>query len=83
MPNNCKNIRKCIVCHEHAEKKDLIRFVKVNSEVVLDSTQKIDGRGVWVHNNTECIQKLIKKKILNASFKMNLSDDIYKGLLNE
>lgn len=46
-------------------------------KVVLDRSQKADGRGVWVHNCEDCIQKLIKKKTLNAAFKCNVGDEIY------
>lgn len=70
--SNPKNTRKCIVCKQHADKSELIRFVKnAEGKVVLDRSQKADGRGVWVHNCEDCIQKLIKRKLstphLNAT----------------
>lgn len=80
MPNNKKNTRKCIVCREHADKSELLRFVKKDNKVILDATQKEDGRGVWVHNNEDCISKLKKKKMLSSAFKMNVLDDIYEEL---
>ena len=78
-----KNTRKCIVCKEHSDKSEMLRFVKTaDGKVALDRTQKADGRGVWVHNCEDCIQKLIKKKMLNAAFKSNVGDEIY-GEINE
>jgi len=82
MPNN-KNIRKCIVCHEHADKIDLIRFVRTkDGKIFKDESKSSDGRGVWIHNNSECLEKLIKKRLLNAAFKTSVSDELYEGLLN-
>lgn len=61
--SNPKNTRKCIVCREHADKSELMRFVKTrDGKVILDFSQKADGRGVWVHKGEDCVQKLIKKK---------------------
>ncbi|MEG1662947.1 MAG: YlxR family protein [Clostridia bacterium] len=82
MPSNPKNTRKCCVCHQHADKSELIRFVKSTDGVEIDRNQKAGGRGVWVHNNEECIQKLIKKRLLNAAFKRNVGDNIYLELTN-
>lgn len=39
--SNPKNTRKCIVCKQHADKSELIRFVKnAEGKVVLDRSQK-------------------------------------------
>lgn len=60
----------------------MLRFVKVDGGVQLDASQKLDGRGVWVHQNAECIKKLVKKRMLDYAFKTKVSDDVY-GKLNE
>ncbi len=81
--SNPKNTRKCIVCREHADKSEMIRFVKdKDGKVVVDRLKKADGRGVWVHEGKDCIEKLVKKKMLNAAFKCNVGDEIY-GEINE
>lgn len=82
MPSNPKNTRRCIVCREHDDKSNMLRFVKVDGVVQLDASQKLDGRGVWVHQNEECIKKLVKKRMLDYAFKTKVSDDVY-GKLNE
>lgn len=83
MGSNPKNTRRCIVCRRHADKSEMIRFVEDhNGKVVVDISQKADGRGVWVHSCDECVSKLVKKKMLNVAFKRNVGDDIY-GELNE
>ena len=81
--SNPKDTRKCIACREHSDKSEMLRFVKQNGGgVFLDESKKADGRGVWVHNCEDCIQKLIRKKTLNAVFKRNVGDEIY-GEINE
>lgn len=76
--SNPKNTRRCIVCHEHADKSEMIRFVMDKDEkVCVDRSKKADGRGVWVHESGECKAKLIKKKMLNSAFKQNVGDEIY------
>ena len=81
MPNNPKNLRKCAVCHEHADKENMIRFVKTkDGQIHLDHTKCADGRGVWVHDTAECKQKLLKKKLLNAAFKCSVDESVYEGL---
>ena len=81
--SNPKNTRKCIVCKQHADKSELIRFVKnAEGKVVLDRSQKADGRGVWVHNCEDCIQKLIKKKTLNAATSATRSTERYMSKIS-
>ena len=76
--SNPKNTRRCIVCHEHAQKTEMIRFVKdKDCNIFVDRTQKADGRGVWVHDSAECKAKLVKKKMLNSAFKCNCGEGIY------
>lgn len=83
MGSNPKNTRRCIVCRQHADKTDMIRFVENDQgEIIIDVSQKANGRGAWVHDSGECVSKLIKKKMLNTVFKRNVGDGIY-GELND
>ena len=73
--SNPKNTRKCIVCKQHADKSELIRFVKnADGKVVLDRSQKADGRGVPPYSTPK---RNGEKKTLNAAFKCNVGDEIY------
>ena len=81
MPNNEKNLRQCVVCRTHADKSELIRFVKSkDGKVFVDETKCADGRGVWVHDSAECKQKLVKKKLLNVAFKCVVDESVYEKL---
>ena len=81
MPSNPKNTRRCICCHEHADKSEMLRFVKSqDGRVFLDESQKADGRGVWIHRSDECRQKAKKKKLLNSAFRTSVTEDVYEQL---
>jgi len=81
MPSNPKNVRKCCACHAHADKSEMLRFVRdKDGNVFLDCSKKADGRGVWVHDSDECKDKLKKKKLLNAAFKTTVAADVYDRL---
>lgn len=80
MPNNAKNIRKCVVCKEHSDKSELLRIVKdKNGNIVIDNEKKVQGRGIYVHKCAKCIEILKKKKMLSFLLKAN-DDDIYEEL---
>ena len=76
--------RKCIGCNESKPKKELIRIVKTpEDEILLDSTGRANGRGAYICNNLECLQKAVKTKGLNRAFKMNVDTDVLIKLSEE
>ena len=73
--------RTCMGCNEKKDKKDLIRIVKnKENEITIDRTGKLDGRGAYICDNIQCLEKLIKSKRLNKVFDMNISEEIYESL---
>ncbi len=73
--------RTCMGCNEKKDKKDLIRIVKnKENEITIDRTGKQDGRGAYICDNIQCLEKLIKSKRLNKVFDMNISEEIYESL---
>lgn len=75
--------RKCIGCNEIREKKQLIRIVKTPEQTYLvDKTGKKSGRGAYICSNIECLQKAIKGKGLEKSFKEKVPDEVYENLKN-
>lgn len=80
-----KNIpqRTCIGCNVKKDKKDFIRIVKDNQDnISIDKTGKANGRGAYICDNIECLEKAIKNKRIEKSFKMAISEDIYNNLKN-
>lgn len=73
--------RTCIGCGQQKDKRDLIRVVKNNQgEIFLDKSGKEPGRGAYICDNAECLEKLIKSRKLEKSFKMKIEDNIYNKL---
>ena len=56
-------IRTCMGCNQKKDKNELIRIVKnKNNEISIDKTGKQDGRGAYICNSEECLEKLIKQE---------------------
>ena len=73
--------RMCAVCRNKAPKSKLIRLVKSNDgNVCVDSTHKMNGRGMYICNCEECVNKAIKTRAINRSFKTNIENQVYEEL---
>ena len=58
--------RSCIGCNCKKNKNQLIRIVKNNENVIsIDKTGKANGRGAYICDNIECLEKAIKNKKRN------------------
>ncbi|MGL5641463.1 MAG: RNase P modulator RnpM [Paraclostridium sp.] len=76
--------RKCIACQDRDNKKELIRVVKnKEGQISLDKTGRANGRGAYICNSKECLQKAIKSKALNRAFKIEVPDEVYEVLMKE
>ena len=88
-------LRKCTGCNEMKPKKELIRVVKLpdktdeNGEVLakgnieLDFTGKKPGRGAYICNSAECLNKAIKAKRLEKAFSSSIPSEVYETLKEE
>lgn len=73
--------RSCIGCNTKKDKKDLIRIVKdKDGNISIDKTGKANGRGAYICNNVECLEKAIKSKRLERSFEKSINSEIYENL---
>ena len=73
--------RTCIGCNSKKDKKDLIRIVKNKEGVIsIDKTGKANGRGAYICNELECLEKAIKSKRLEKVFETKISEEIYENL---
>ncbi|MCI8362014.1 MAG: YlxR family protein [Clostridia bacterium] len=73
--------RTCIGCNEIKAKKELIRIVKnKEGQIFIDKTGKANGRGAYICDNIECLEKAIKTKKLERTFETQISEDIYNEL---
>lgn len=73
--------RSCIGCNTKKDKKDLIRIVKdKNGNISIDKTGKANGRGAYICDNIECLEKAIKSKRLERTFEKSIDSEIYENL---
>ena len=73
--------RSCIGWNTKKDKKDLIRIVKnKDGNISIDKTGKANGRGAYICNNVECLEKAIKSKRLEKTFEEKIDNEIYENL---
>lgn len=76
--------RKCIACQDRDNKKELIRIVKnKEGQIFLDKTGKANGRGAYICNCSECLEKAIKSNALSRAFKIEIPENVYESLTKE
>lgn len=62
-------------------KNELIRIVKnKQGEIAVDKIGKLPGRGAYLCDSVECLEKAIKSKRLERSFETKIENDIYEEL---
>lgn len=73
--------RTCMGCNIKKDKKDFIRIVKSkDNEISIDKTGKMQGRGAYLCNNIECLEKAIKTKRIDRIFEIKIDNEIYERL---
>lgn len=74
-------LRMCVGCQEMKAKKELIRIVRTpDGQVLLDSTGKKSGRGVYICPDKECLKKALKGKRLEKALETPISEEIIERL---
>lgn len=64
-------------------KKELIRIAAYEGQIALDPTGKAKGRGVYLCPCDECLEKARKRKSLQRSLDMELSEEQLEQLFWE
>ena len=73
--------RKCMACNTKKNKYDLIRIVKnKKGEILVDKTGKLNGRGAYICNNIECLEKVIKTNRISRVLKSDTEQKIYENI---
>lgn len=73
--------RTCMGCNIKKDKKDFIRIVKSkDGNIDIDRTGKMPGRGAYLCDNIECLEKAIKTKRIDRVFETKIDDEIYENL---
>lgn len=73
--------RTCIGCNLKANKNSFIRIVKnKEGKITVDRTSKESGRGAYICDSIECLEKAIKGKKLEKAFEMRIDENVYNDL---
>lgn len=73
--------RMCMGCNSRKDKQDLIRIVmNKDGEITIDKTGKLSGRGAYICDSLECLEKVIKTKRLERTFEIKIDNEIYENL---
>ncbi len=74
--------RTCVVCHQKADKRTLIRLVRIENGVVeVDLTGRKNGRGAYMCPSLGCWQDGIKKGQLERALKVGLDRENRQSLI--
>ena len=77
-------LRMCIACRELKEKRSMLRVVKnAEGKIFIDFSSKASGRGAYICDNSECIKKLKKQRLLNKVFSCAVDDNVYSEIEEE
>ena len=74
-------LRRCVGCMESKEKEKLIRIVCEEGHLIQDSEGRLDGRGAYLCRGSgnciseECLEKAIKKKSFQRTFKTGIDSE--------
>ena len=75
-------LRMCSVCRVRVDKRSMIRVVKDNQgTIAVDLSGKADGRGAYICQSNLCIDKCIKIKSLNKSFRGQVHSQVYDDII--
>ena len=73
-------LRMCIACRQGKQKKELLRVVAADGELVVDETGKAQGRGAYICPTIECLDKARKSKAFNRTLDTPMSDTAYNAM---
>ncbi len=72
--------RRCVGCGEIRPRKELMRVVSFRGEIRPDETLSADGRGAYICKRKACLEKAIKRKGLERSFRRSVDGAVYDRL---
>ncbi|TFB57320.1 MULTISPECIES: YlxR family protein [unclassified Cryobacterium] len=69
------SVRTCIGCRLRAPRSSLLRVVARESELVVDETATLPGRGAWLHPTTACFQDAQRRHAFGRALRVTSSMD--------
>ena len=73
--------RSCVVCRTKKDKNELIRIVRNQvNEINIDESGKKPGKGAYICDSLECLEKGMKSKALKRALEVEIPEEIYENL---
>lgn len=73
--------RTCIACRKVAGKRSLLRLVRTEQGVEVDTTGKLAGRGAYLHPYQSCWQAVMRGGRIEQALRTRLSEENRQALL--
>ncbi len=73
-------MRMCAGCRNMYDKSELIRIVKLDDKLIVDSDKKIQSRGTYLCKCNECLLRAQKRKTFSSILKNKVPDEFYEEL---
>ena len=76
--------RTCVICQGKFDKRDLLRIVVDKSgRIFFDPTGKQNGRGAYVCQSQDCLNKFSGKNYLERIFKRKVEAEVQQEIQQE
>lgn len=73
--------RMCAVCRKRFDKSELLRIVKFkDGNVAVDYSGKLQGRGMYICKNIQCLSLAEKKRVAERAFSVKNCREIYEEI---
>ncbi|WP_371151883.1 YlxR family protein [Buchananella felis] len=73
-PTSHVPVRTCVGCRKRGERNQLVRVVQLDGRVVLDEYASLPGRGAWLHHETGCLEKALKRRAFPRALRVEELD---------
>ena len=61
--------RTCIGCRLKGSRMEMVRVVRREAAVVVDSRGTMQGRGAWVHPDLSCLKRAVRSRAFERALK--------------
>ena len=74
-------LRTCVITKEQLPKKELLRIVRTpEHDIVIDENGKVNGRGAYIKQDLEVLEKAKKSNILEKKLECKIEDSVYEEI---
>jgi predicted RNA-binding protein YlxR (DUF448 family) len=73
-------VRMCIACREGRPKKELVRIVSVEGDLIPDDTGKAHGRGAYLCPDVNCLDRARKIRAFDRALETPMTEEAYNAI---